>query len=92
MIAKTQCAYLRSSPTVGCKLENDDEECTLRSGFPQCAQMNRLFKWQIMVNAAFASGSLTAALFNLGVLISVTVAKALASQIPVCGELVDRHA
>lgn len=38
------------------------------------------FRWQMAINTAFASGSLTTALFNLGVLIALSLVRSALSQ------------
>jgi len=43
-------------------------------------QSDRQFRWQLTVNTAFASGSLTAALMNLGVLIALSLARSALSR------------
>lgn len=37
--------------------------------------LERLYRWQVIINAAFAGGSLTAALLNLGALVAVAIAR-----------------
>jgi hypothetical protein len=44
-------------------------------------QSGRLYRWQVTVNAAFASGSVTAALLNLGALIAFSIAQSALLQI-----------
>jgi hypothetical protein len=41
----------------------------------------QLLRWQMTVNAAFAGGSVTAALINLGALIAVSMARSALSQL-----------
>jgi hypothetical protein len=43
-------------------------------------QFDRQFRWQLTVNTAFASGSLTAALLNLGSLIAISLARSVLSR------------
>lgn len=43
-------------------------------------QSDRQLRWQMTVNTAFASGSLTAALLNLGVLIALSLARSALSR------------
>jgi len=38
------------------------------------------FRWQMPINTAFASGSLTTAFFNLGVLIALSLARSALSR------------
>lgn len=47
---------------------------------PPVTQSDRQFRWQLTVNTAFASGSLTAALLNLGVLIALSLARSALSR------------
>jgi hypothetical protein len=44
--------------------------------FRQVPQSERFFRWQATVLAAFAGGSLTAALLNLGAVMALATAKA----------------
>jgi hypothetical protein len=41
----------------------------------QTPLLERLYRWQVIINAAFAGGSLTAALLNLGALVAVSMAR-----------------
>jgi hypothetical protein len=43
-------------------------------------QSDRQFRWQMAITTAFASGSLTTALFNLGVLIALSLARSALSR------------
>ena len=43
-------------------------------------QTERLLRWQVTVNTAFAGGSLTAALLNLGALIAFSFARSALSR------------
>lgn len=44
------------------------------------SQSDRQFRWQLAVNTAFASGSLTAALVNFGVLIALSLVRSALSR------------
>ncbi len=48
---------------------------------PPVTQSEWQFRWQLTVNTAFASGSLTAALLNLGVLISLSLTRSALSRL-----------
>ncbi len=48
---------------------------------PPATQSDRQFRWQLAVNTAFASGSLTTALLNLGVLIVLSLARSAFSRL-----------
>ncbi len=47
---------------------------------PPAPQSDWLFRWQMAINTAFASGSLTTALFNLGVLIALSLVRSALSR------------
>lgn len=51
-----------------------------------------LFRWQATVIAAFAGGSLTAALLNLGALMALSVARSTLSQVAIARRWADHHA
>jgi hypothetical protein len=44
-------------------------------------QSERLLRWQVTVNGAFAGGSLTAALFQLGALIALSIVRSAVLQV-----------
>lgn len=44
-------------------------------------QSERLFRWQVSVNTAFAGGSLAGALLNLGALIALSIARSVLSRL-----------
>lgn len=54
-------------------------------------QSERLFRLQVTVNAAFASGSLNAALLNLGALLAYSLARAALSRLAPAQNLEDHH-
>jgi len=55
-------------------------------------QSERLFRWQAAVITAFAGGSLTAGLFNLGALLALWVARSSLTQVANARRWADHHA
>ena len=55
-------------------------------------QSERFFHWQATVAAAFAGGSLTAALLNLGAAMALSFARAALGHTAAAGERSDCHA
>jgi len=55
-------------------------------------QSEWLFRWQAAVSAAFAGGSMTAGLFNLGALMALSVARSTLSQVTIARRWADHHA
>ncbi len=51
-----------------------------------------LFRWQATVIAAFAGGSLTAALLNLGAAVALAMTRSTLSQVSAARGRTDRHA
>ena len=51
-----------------------------------------LFRWQATVIAAFAGGSLTAALLNLGAVVALAVTRSTLAQVSAARGRADRHA
>ena len=60
--------------------------------FRRAPQSERLFRWQAAVVAAFANGSLTAGLFNLGAMMALSVARATLSRFANAGRWAEHHA
>lgn len=58
----------------------------------QLPQSERFFRWQATVLAAFAGGSLTAALLNLGAAIALATAKAALGRAKPLRERTGHHA
>ena len=55
-------------------------------------QSERLFRWQATIIAAFAGGSLTAALLNLGAAVALAVTRSTFSHVSAARGRADRHA
>lgn len=51
--------------------------------FHTTSHSERMFRWQVAINAAFAGGSLAAAFMNIGALVALSIARsALAHVLP----------
>ena len=55
-------------------------------------QSERLLRWQVTVNSAFAGGSLIAALFQLGALVALSLARSTMSHLVTARRDGDYHA
>lgn len=55
-------------------------------------QSPRLFRWQATVISAFAGGSLTAALLNLGGVVAIALARSAQSRLMKAGGRADHEA
>jgi hypothetical protein len=54
-------------------------------------QSERLLHWQMTVNAAFAGGTLTAALLNLGALIAFSLTRSVLSRFATAPSVEEPH-
>lgn len=52
----------------------------------------RLFRWQAAVIVAFAGGSRTAALFNIGALMAFSIARSALSHVAITRRRAEHHA
>lgn len=55
-------------------------------------QSERLLRWQVTVNGALAGGSLIAALFQLGALVGLSLARSMAAHAAAARRAADHHA
>jgi hypothetical protein len=60
--------------------------------FRRAPQSERLFRWQSAVISALSGGSLTAALLNLGALMTVSVARSVLSHAATARRWAEQHA
>jgi hypothetical protein len=60
--------------------------------FRHAPHSERFFRWQATVIAAFAGGSLTAALLNLGAAVALALTRSTLSQVSAARRWADHHA